>query len=270
MIQEWKDTKNAIHARAPKEALNNPAWEWAVVVPRADKATEVAANIIHDGRAACVLMPTDVVHYTSQRKDRSIDQTVVQAIQKAGKVQIMASTSTWLLFNMDYEQHHILAMEPAKVQAPGPVNGWTEEVGHLSDWISEQKDSLKTEKALKGQVTREDGLVLFIGANDIARIYVPRSRRKALFEYHHTSLGHLAAVKTHTAIHRNYWWPGMRSDVRRWYDSCPFCELSKAKRNAAHGTFRAVEGGPPRSRWVMDFYGVESGNILGLIGLDSL
>ena len=90
-------------------------------------------------------------------------------------------------------------------------------------------------------------MVLIIGANDIARIYVPRRRRKALFEYHHTSLGHLAAVKTHTAIHRNYWWPGMRSDVRRWYDSSP-----------------------PRTRWGMDFYGVESGNILGLIDLDSL
>ena len=31
-----------------------------------------------------------------------------------------------------------------------------------------------------------------------------------------------------------------------------------------------MEGGPPRQRWGCDFYGVENGNILGMIDLDSL
>ena len=64
-------------------------------------------------------------------------------------------------------------------------------------------------------------------------------------------------------------WPTMRSDVTKWYEACPVCELSKAARNKAHGRFRAVQPGPPRSRWGMDYYGVGDGHVLGLIDLDS-
>ena len=104
----------------------------------------------------------------------------------------------------------------------------------------------------------------------MVRIYVPQGRRDALIEAHHVSIGHLAADKTYASLARNYTWPTARQDVRKHYANCTFCELSKARRNVSHRMWGTVQGGPPRSRWGMDFYGIQTGWILGHIDLDAL
>ena len=64
-----------------------------------------------------------------------------------------------------------------------------------------------------------------------ARIYVPAKRHEALIEAHHVAINHLGPVKTYASLHRNYTWATARADVRKHYDQCPFCELSKARHN---------------------------------------
>lgn len=51
---------------------------------------------------------------------------------------------------------------------------------------------------------RESQLVMLLGEDGIARMYVPQGRRDALIEAHHVSIGHLAADKTHGTLARNY------------------------------------------------------------------
>ena len=86
---------------------------------------------------------------------------------------------------------------------------------------------------------------------------------------HHEGNHHLAANKTYISIHRYFDWPTARSDVRKFYTNCTFCELSKATRNITHKRSRAIESQPPRSRYGMDYYGVGDGEVLGLMDLDS-
>ena len=117
--------------------------------------------------------------------------------------------------------------------------------------------------------TRPSGLVIYTG-DDGPRVYVPEKRRKPLFKWFHETAGHVAAAKTHSLIMKDYYWPNSSRDVQKWYQECPHCELSKSKRNLAHGTYRAGRSRAPRSRWGMDFYGVGDSYVLGMIDLDSL
>ena len=122
-----------------------------------------------------------------------------------------------------------------------------------------------------GIVSRRDsGLVMLRGEGGIARVYVPLQRREAVMEAHHVAIKHLGPDKNYASLHRNYIWPTMRKDVRELCTDCRFCELSKARRNQAHRQWGAVTGGPPGSRWGMDFYGVQGGYVLGHIDLDAL
>ena len=95
-VQEYKVSRDKVLVRAPKESFANPAWSMAVLMPRTENATEVARNAIDDGRAVCVLMPTELVYYTAQEKDRSFNTKYVDAIKAATKITLMANDSTWI------------------------------------------------------------------------------------------------------------------------------------------------------------------------------
>jgi hypothetical protein len=118
--------------------------------------------------------------------------------------------------------------------------------------------------------TRDDGSVTVMGDDDRERIYVPPQRRMELYKLTHSGIGHLAAAKTYAELTKNYDWPTMRRDVRKWYKDCTFCELSKAKRYFANKKWGATEASPPRLRWGIDFYGMPDYEILGMIDMDSL
>ena len=174
---------------------------------------------------------------------------------------------------MGLPSHEIFASEPDSTSLPGPGDGTSSPIGTRAEWITEQPEALSSEKDALRKVTiltRPDGLKMYVDNNGIQRVYVPLGRRKALFTWFHESMCHLANDKVHHSLSKFYYWPGSRADCRRWYSECSFCNLAKAKRNLAHGRFRAVEGKPPRTRWQMDYYGVGDGYVLGLIDLDSL
>ena len=272
-VQAWRTPRNAIIKRAVKETLSQQNWEFAVLMPRSERATAVAQRIIQDGRPACILMPTDLVHYTAQQQDGSFDLKITEAIQAATKLQLMTPCMTWVCLNVDGMRNDVFINETV-TSPPGPLAVRTAKVGTLEEWIVEQPASLKEEAATMSSamiVTRDSGLQMILGEDDgRARIYVPAKRRDALIEAHHVAINHLGPDKTYASLHRNYMWPGARADVRKHYAQCSFCDLSKARRNQSHKMWSAVQGSPPRSRWGMDFYGVKTGYVLGLIDLDSL
>ena len=45
-VQAWREPTNAILKRAPKEMTQSDEYDFAIVVPRAEKATEVAALML--------------------------------------------------------------------------------------------------------------------------------------------------------------------------------------------------------------------------------
>jgi len=271
IVQEYKVGRGKVYARAPKESFNNPAWDIAIVMPRTENATEVCRLAIDSGRKICVLMPTELVYYTAQEDDRSFNGTYIDAIKKAKKLTLMATDCTWLCFNTDIPANDVRSGETL-TQPPGPSAGWTPEVGTLEEWAKEQGPSIANETKLDPAKIRSDdcGLKMYEGGDGITRIYVPLERRNALIKLHHESIRHLAANKTYISLHRHFYWPTARQDVRKYYSTCTFCELSKATRNISHKRSRAVQSRPPRSRYGMDYYGVGDGEVLGIIDLDSV
>ena len=78
----------------------------------------------------------------------------------------------------------------------------------LEDWIREQPESV----ALDGKyfpitkLTRTDsGLHMILDDDNVARIYVPTTRRAAMLKLHHEGLQHLAAAKTYSSMARTYY-----------------------------------------------------------------
>jgi hypothetical protein len=73
-----------------------------------------------------------------------------------------------------------------------------------------------------------DGLVTWKG-----RVYIPvdRKLREDIIRKHHDSLtaGHPGRYKTHELITRDYWWPRILSDIRRYIDGCESCQRTKPR-----------------------------------------
>ena len=52
-----------------------------------------------------------------------------------------------------------------------------------------------------------------------------------MIEIHH-SWGHPGVDKTWELMTRNYWWPGMKKDIRRYVTSCNTCQTVKPDQRA--------------------------------------
>ena len=204
----------------------------------------------------------------AQDADGSFDPQIDQRVRDSAKISLLSAGMVWLITpEVRATQHQVFAGEET------PDVTWNPAIGTRAEWVSEQPATLASEKGKfesKRVLTRPDGLALYEGRDKVLRVFVPIQRRRALYEWHHAMIMHLAADKTYRSINENYYWPSCKADVRKWYAECSVCELSKATRNLAHGRFRAVRGSAPRSRWALDFYGVGDANVLGLIDLDSL
>jgi hypothetical protein len=78
-------------------------------------------------------------------------------------------------------------------------------------------------------VEHDDGLVTWK-----ERIYVPKDKslREKIIRMHHDlpASGHPGRYKTQELITRNYWWPRIQSDVRKYVDGCQVCQKTKPHR----------------------------------------
>jgi transposase InsO family protein len=97
---------------------------------------------------------------------------------------------------------------------------------------SDAKDRV-VEKALAGKEKswqeHENGIITWQ-----ERIYVPRNKRlrEDIIREHHDSVaaGHPGRYKTQELITRNYWWPYIQSDIRKYVDGCETCQRTKTHR----------------------------------------
>src|SRR6202041_635818 len=93
------------------------------------------------------------------------------------------------------------------------------------------------EKALLGKekdwTEQDDGVVTWRH-----RVYVPKNKRlrEDIIREHHDSIaaGHLGRYKTQELITRDYWWPYIQADVRKYVDGCETCQRTKVHRGKLH------------------------------------
>ncbi|EKM48439.1 uncharacterized protein PHACADRAFT_58702, partial [Phanerochaete carnosa HHB-10118-sp] len=98
------------------------------------------------------------------------------------------------------------------------------------DWVAEIKNTKRTKIPLqnKDKDWNEDSTGLVTWKN---RIYVPVNRklREQIIAHHHDTplAGHPGQYKTHEMVTRNYWWPRIREDIRKYVAGCEKCQKTK-------------------------------------------
>src|ERR1700692_251331 len=72
------------------------------------------------------------------------------------------------------------------------------------------------------------------------RVYVPKERklREEIIQFHHDSYmgGNPGRYKTAELVLRNYWWPGLYSDVKKYVRGCEKCQRTKTFPEKPRGT----------------------------------
>ena len=113
-----------------------------------------------------------------------------------------------------------------------------------------------TEAGYKGAQTEEghdhtlnaeyrltDGLWLF---ND--KVVVPKGAIKLSEKTHNSRLGgHVGIKKTLELISRNWYWPGMRTDVESYVRACDACQRNKPSNQTPYGLLQPLS--IPGRRW---------------------
>ena len=88
--------------------------------------------------------------------------------------------------------------------------------------------------------TLENGLVMWKH-----RVYVPKDSklREDIIRLHHDTplAGHPGRYKTHELITRNYWWPGIMKDIRKYVEGCEKCQRAKPIRQKPQSTLHPHE-----------------------------
>jgi hypothetical protein len=155
-------------------------------------------------------------------------------IEAADKIALSAAGCTWLLSKQTGVGKDSIFLREVATQPPNTSVKWTTSIGTLEEWIVEQKDSESSESKLLKDVSliqRCSGLKVFHAFSGGSKIYVPLARRLALFK--HNAIGHLGHDDFLLELSRRFYWPTLKKDCRDWYQLCPNCELSKAKRNCS-------------------------------------
>jgi len=89
-----------------------------------------------------------------------------------------------------------------------------------------EQEVVQALKKKDGLTWEEDGIVYMEG-----RVYVSnnkRTREKILKENHNSvDIGHLEQQRMLELIKQNYWWPGLKEDVKRYVQGCFKCQQNK-------------------------------------------
>ena len=98
-----------------------------------------------------------------------------------------------------------------------------------------KKAGVKTLRDEEWQI--EEGLVLKEG-----RVYVPKDEklRIEIIRLHHDTLiaGHRGQWKTVELVTRNYWWPGITKEVKRYVKGCDQCQKMKNRAEMPAGKLK--------------------------------
>ena len=68
------------------------------MVPQSDNATIIVRMVMADKRPWCLLIPTDLIHYTSQNVGGGFDKLLRQKVEAADKIALSAAGCTWLMY----------------------------------------------------------------------------------------------------------------------------------------------------------------------------
>ena len=109
-----------------------------------------------------------------------------------------------------------------------------------------EKEVVQALERNDGITWKEDGLVYMEG-----KIYVPNNKKikKEILKENHDSVdvGHPGQQRMLELLKRNYWWPGLKEDVKRYVQSCFKCQQNKVQHQRKAGKLHPLE--IPQGPW---------------------
>ena len=97
-----------------------------------------------------------------------------------------------------------------------------------------------------GLTWEEDGVAYVEG-----RIYIPNNKeiREEILREHHdpADIGHPGQHRMIELLRRNYWWPGLKEDIKRYVQGCFKCQQNKVLHQRKAGELHPLE--IPQGPW---------------------
>ena len=109
-----------------------------------------------------------------------------------------------------------------------------------------EKEVIQALERNDGTTWEEDGLVYMEG-----RIYLPNNKKvkeEILKEnYDSVDVGHPEQQRVLELLKRNYWWPGLKEDVKRYVQGCFKCQQNEVLHQRKAGKLHPLE--IPQGLW---------------------
>ena len=127
-----------------------------------------------------------------------------------------------------------------------------------TSWIAAMNDDDRLRSIVRrlhdGEIVEsyrlDDGILRFRpqGSSEWKTV-VPRDRQAQIIAIRHDqpTIGHLGMERSLELIARDYWWRGMREDVRSYVRACPVCQAMKSETGAPKGALQPIP--LPQYKW---------------------
>jgi hypothetical protein len=261
-LQAWRRPTNPIDVHSLTHRTSPPTdTGFVLTMPRAEDAPRIAARLLTTTIPFAVLLPSDLAPRIADPNQFDGQPDLHAVYQTAGKIMFLDSDHLWFVGNIP-PLHQFSRIYSQVLQRPAPLLETSPTTIHpnlpstLEDWKHAQDNDPAFLKTLDpDSIATCNGLTIYKDADFPSRILVPPSLRDQLIRQHHHDLQHVSHPKVLTSLSRHYFWPKMKTDVRRVVEDCELCENEKGKRRLAHGMFSSDTTLKPRSRYSMDFQG---------------
>ena len=151
-----------------------------------------------------------------------------------------------------------------RICAIPPVEWWKNFLEEVRDTARQDEQYQSGMRSISANPDSSDYIKpsehLTVESNDILHyrgsLYVPKLMIPTILESEYDSkvAGHFGQEKTIELVRRNFWWPGMDTDITEYIQACPDCQRDKSRRHTRYGLLSPLE--LPYAPWqsiAMDF-----------------
>jgi hypothetical protein len=261
-IQAWRRPSNPIDVHSiTHRSPPAPDTGLIIAVPRAEDAPRITARLLTTSIPFAVLLPSDLAPRIADANQFEDQPDLQDAYKDTGKIMFLDSDQIWIIGNVP-DLHLFNRIYSQVLLRPAPLLSTFANTLHpnlpttLEEWKHAQQNTPAFLQTLDpDSLASINGLTVFKDPTFPSRILVPPTYQDQLIRQHHHDLQHVSHPKVFTSLARHYFWPSMKTDVRRVCEDCELCENEKGKRRLAHGLFSSDTTTKPRSRYSMDFQG---------------
>ena len=155
------------------------------------------------------------------------------------------------------------------------VKSWVENNTRVSreEWYN-KSPSVKKLWGVREQLLVQDGVLKYDWVGDHPLVVVPKQLREVVMKLGHDNIlaGHFGMDKTYQKIKAKFFWPGMRTDIDTFVQSCNLCNKSKHLPRRHVAPLVEFSAGAPMQKCHMDILGplpkTKRGNVYILVIVD--